>query len=186
LKAVAKPAPGAGRQQHAGVGPAEPADARGENGDSGANLYGRPFATQRQPGADRQESAKEFHRHQSNRSRWNLPAQDSFDMRNAAARSVWREPPHHPRGNQRRDSTRSDNNQESPDGMPMAPGDHRVTQAIAVREQEPENRPDTSSGRSDDEGHRRGAHEATFVLSMVVYLVHDWLKSCLFIRWRSE
>jgi hypothetical protein len=37
----------------------------------------------------------------------------------------------------------------------MAPGDHRATQAITMREHEPENRPDASSGRSDDQGHRR-------------------------------
>jgi hypothetical protein len=101
---------GAGRQQHAGVGPAESADARRGNSDAGTHLDGWPFAAQRQPGADRQESAEEFHWHQRKRSRWNLLLQNGFDMRNAAARSVWRELPHHPGGNQGRDGTRTDDN----------------------------------------------------------------------------
>jgi hypothetical protein len=65
------------------------------------------------PSADRQESAEEFHWHQSKRSRWNLLVQDSFDMRNAAARCVWRELSHHPLGNQGCDSARGDDNQEA-------------------------------------------------------------------------
>jgi hypothetical protein len=59
----------------------------------------------------------------------------------------------------------------------MRPGDHRITQAIGMREQEPEDRPDTSSGRSDDERHRGQAQQAaTFVydLSMIVFMVHGW------------
>ena len=48
---------------------------------------------------------------------------------------------------------------------------------IGMREQEPENRADTSSGRSDHEGHRREAQQAaTFCdLFMVVFIMHDWL-----------
>jgi len=48
---------------------------------------------------------------------------------------------------------------------------------IGMREQEPENRADTSSGRSDHEGHRREAQQAaTFCdLFMVVFIIHDWL-----------
>jgi hypothetical protein len=87
---------------------------------------------------------------------------------------VWRELPHHPHGNQRCDSARTDDNQESPNRVPVTPADYHVTQAIGMSEQEPENRPDTSSGRSDNEGHRREAQQAaTFVchLSMVVFMV---------------
>jgi hypothetical protein len=71
-------------------------------------------------------------------------------MRNADARSVWRELPHQPSGNQRRDGATTDDNQEAPDRVTMAPGDHRIAQAIGMYEQEPEDRPHASGGRSDD------------------------------------
>jgi hypothetical protein len=96
-------------------------------------------------------------------------------MRNATARSVWRELPHHPGGNQGRDGTRTDDNQESPDCVAVGPGNHRVAQAIGMHEQKPEDRPHASSGGSDDESRRREAQQAvTFVpdLSMVVFMVH--------------
>jgi hypothetical protein len=56
----------------------------------------------------------------------------------------------------------------------MSPGDYHIAQAIGMRGQEPEDRPDTSSGRSDDEGHRGEAKQAaTFVcnLSVVVRIM---------------
>jgi hypothetical protein len=75
-------------------------------------------------------------------------------MRNAAARSVWGELPHHPGSNQGRDGARTDDNQESPNCVAVGPGDHAVAQAIGMHEQKPEDRPNTSSGRSDDQSRR--------------------------------
>jgi hypothetical protein len=37
----------------------------------------------------------------------------------------------------------------------MAPGDHRIAQAIGMHEQKSEDRPDATSGRSDNQGRRR-------------------------------
>jgi hypothetical protein len=45
-----------------------------------------------------------------------------------------------------------------------------------MREHEPENRPDASSGRSDDQGHRRELQQTAplvLQLSVVVFVVHD-------------
>jgi hypothetical protein len=165
------------RQQHAGVGPAELTDARRRNRDAGAHLDGRPLTAQRQPGADCQESSEEFYRYQRERSRWNLLAKDGFDMRNAAARSMGRELPHHPGSNQGRDGARTDDNQESPDCVAVGPGDRGVAQAIGTHEQKPEDRPHASSGRSDEQSRPREAQQAaTFAnhLSMIVLMVRGW------------
>jgi hypothetical protein len=65
-------------------------------------------------------------------------------------------------------------NQRSPDRVAMGPGDHRIAQAIGMLEREPEDRPETSSGRSDDEGHRREAQQAaTFACDLSVFRQHQ-------------
>src|SRR5262249_24261275 len=122
-----------------------------------------------------EESACEFYRHQPEWSRWDLLMQDGLDMRNATAGRVRRELPDHPRGNQSGDGASTNNDQKSGNCVAMGPGDQRIAQAIGMHKQEPEDRPDASSGRSDDERHAGEAQQAqTFVcgLLMVVFLLH--------------
>jgi hypothetical protein len=59
--------------------------------------------------------------------------------------------------------------------MTMGPGDDRVAQGIGLREQEPEDRADTSGGRPDDQGHRGQAQQAAtsvYDMPMVAFMVH--------------
>ena len=89
-----------------------------------------------------------------------FPLQDGFDMRNAAARSVWRELPHHPGGNQGRDGTRTDDNR-APDCVAMGPGDHRARGRRSTWTSKSRKiAPTHPVGRSDDQGRRREPQQA--------------------------
>ena len=69
LKAVARPAPAPAASSTLAVRPAARDTFADEVGDARAHLHARPFAAERQPGADREQPAEELDRHQTIRAR---------------------------------------------------------------------------------------------------------------------
>ena len=81
---------GSCRDQHPAVRPASAEYLSDKMSEARAHLDGRALAAEREAGADREQAAEELDRYQAKRDRRKLPAQNGFDMRDAASRRVGR------------------------------------------------------------------------------------------------
>ena len=146
---------GTRRDQHLAVVPVAAEQFADDMGDRRAHLYARAFATERQPGADCREPAKEFHEQQTRRRRRQLVIQNFLDLRNAAPRSVRREPPNQPGGDRNGGGTAGRNAEEPSEVPAVSRGDRGITKPIGRCERKPKERPDQPGGAADDRSQER-------------------------------
>ena len=104
------------------------------------HLDGGPFAPKREARADGQESAKEFHRDQEKRGWRKVPAQNGFDVRDAAARRVRRKAANQPGRKRGRGRAGGEHEQEANSFPTMSPFYQHVAKAVRLNEGEAENR----------------------------------------------
>ena len=100
---------GPGRNQHPAVRPASTEYLSDKMSEARAHLDGGALAAEREAGADREQAAEELDRNQAKRDRRKLPAQDRFDMRDAASRRVGEVATNQPGGERGRACARGDN-----------------------------------------------------------------------------
>jgi hypothetical protein len=117
-------------------------------GEARPHLDGGALAPKRQARANGQDSAEEFHRDQEER-RWRkLPAQNGFDVGDAASRRVRRKVANQPSGERSRGRACGDNEQEAYGFPTVSPLDHRVAKAVRLVEGEAEDRSHESRKRA--------------------------------------
>ncbi len=130
-----------------------------EMGQGRPHLHGRTFTAERQPGADGDHAADEFHRDQSERRGQKFPEQHGLDVGNAAAGGDGGETAHKPRRESGRGRTERRHHHQTDQVYhhvgPVRVGDHPVAKAIGLLERQAKQRAHQSGGRARDEGKSR-------------------------------
>jgi hypothetical protein len=129
-------------------------------GNHRAHLHNRAFTTERQPGTDGKQPAKELHRDETGRRRRQLLVQRCFDVWDAAPGSVRSKSSNQPGG--KRDGRRSacGYQQKAYRLVVVSSEDQRIAKSVCLFEGKPENRADQSRRRACDKG-EEAQHQKT-------------------------
>ena len=147
---------GAGGEQDAGVGGVAAEDAADEMGDARAHLHRRPFAAEREAGADRQQAADEFHREQEERSAGGVSC-----LRTASTCGM---PLPEASGEKRRTSQAASavaaaasatTEREAEETIAVGPGDEGVAEVVGLYERAAEASADEAGGGAGEQREQR-------------------------------
>src|SRR5271157_3771763 len=105
--------------------------------DARPHLDGRSLSAEGEPGAHRQNAAKEFHGDQNQRRRRLLVTQHRLDVWDAAPLCSWREFPDEPGGQSGGDGRDTDDEREASNLLAVRPIDDRAPEAFGPLEDQP-------------------------------------------------
>ena len=157
--------PRPGGKQHAAIGPIASKNFADQMAQGPGHVHARPLAAERKPGADRERAADELHRNDTKRRLRHLPSEDGFDLRDAAAGRLGRDP-----ANQRSRDSRSHraSRDDEPDALGplrMGKSEKRIAQLIRLFEQEHEAGDASAGDRAHDERQNGQEREAPALAS---------------------
>src|SRR6185437_16421581 len=133
-----EPGSGPRGEQHPAVGPAAPEDFADEMAERRGHVHAWPLAAKRKPGTDGERAADELDRNDAKARLGQLAVQDGFDMWNAAADRLGRDPAHEGRRRRGRRGASYDEEPEPPGPLRMRPADKRIAQPVRVFEHDDE------------------------------------------------